>query len=155
MSAEPAAIAYLARRSVAPQWRGFLHALMEALDQQMDPPAREGFLRTVGYRMGLLAPLPGCATLGELETRMNDALAAAEWGYVELALDTQDRALLLTHSAPPVLATAADPEGEWVGAVLEGLHATWLASQPGAEASLAPRRVSSGLGTVVLRYGRN
>ena len=34
-----------------------------------------------------MLPLPACGTLGELEARMNDTLAAADWGYVRLSFD--------------------------------------------------------------------
>lgn len=153
-SAEPATLAYLVRRSASPQWRGFLRALVETLDEHMDAEARDTLLRTVGGRMGALSPLPGCTSLAELEARMNDVLAATDWGYVELAFDPDDHALMLTHSAAPALTTAADPGGTCIAAVLEGLHAAWLAGQPGAEAGLSAQRVATTPAAVVLRYGR-
>lgn len=153
-AAEPTALTYLARRGVAAQWRGFLRALVETLDANLDAASRDALLRAVGNRLGGLLPLPACGGLAELEARMNEAVAATDWGWVEIALDPNDRALVLTHCAAPAVATGADPTGGWIGAVLEGLYGTWLAAQPGAEASLSPRRLSAAAGSITLRYGR-
>ncbi len=153
-AAEPNALLYLARRSVAAQWRGFLRALVETLDANLDAASRDALLRAVGTRFAALTPLPACAGLAELEARVNEALAAADWGWAEIALDPNDRALVVTHCAAPVVATGADPSGGWIGAVLEGLYGTWFGSQPGAEPSLVPRRTDSKPGMIVLRYGR-
>jgi hypothetical protein len=153
-AAEPNALSYLARRGVAAQWRGFLRALVETLDANLDAASRDALLRAVGARLGALLPLPTCAGLAELEARVNEALAAADWGWAEIALDPNDRALVVTHCAAPVVATGADPAGGWVGAVLEGLYGSWFGSQPGAEPSLVPRRTGSRPGIILLRYGR-
>jgi len=153
-AAEPNALSYLARRGVAAQWRGFLRALVETLDANLDAASRDALLRAVGGRLAALTPLPACAGLAELEARMNEALAAADWGWAEIALDPNDRALLVTHCAAPAVATGADPSGGWVGAVLEGLYGAWFAGQPGAEPSLVPRRTGGGTGAIRLRYGR-
>lgn len=152
--ADPLTMAYLARKGVALQWRGFLRALVETLDANMEPDTRDALLRAVGARMAQLAPMPACGTLAELESRMNDVLAAADWGFVQLALDNQARALLLTHSAPPMVATHHDATGGWISAVLEGLYAAWLAAQPGAEGNVPLRRQPTAVGSVVLRFGR-
>ncbi len=153
-AAEPNALSYLARRGVAAQWRGFLRALVETLDANLDAASRDALLRAVGARFAALTPLPACAGLAELEARVNEALAAADWGWAEIALDPNDRALVVTHCAAPLVATGADPSGGWVGAVLEGLYGTWFGNQPGAEPSLVPRRTGTGPGRVLLRYGR-
>jgi hypothetical protein len=153
-AAEPTALTYLARRGVAAQWRVFLRALVETLDANLDAASRDALLRAVGARFGALAPLPPCGGLAELEARMNEVLAAADWGWVEIALDPGDRTLVLMHCAAPAVATGADPTGGWIGAVLEGLYGAWLAAQPGAEANLVPRRVGAIGGTMTLRYGR-
>lgn len=154
-AAEPTALSYLARRGVAAQWRIFLRALVETLDANLDAASRDALLRAVGARFGALAPLPPCAGLAELEARMNEVLAAADWGWVEIALDPGDRTLVLMHCAAPAVATGADPIGGWIAAVLEGLYGTWLAAQPGAEPNLMPRRVGAAGGSITLRYGRS
>lgn len=154
-SREPATLAYLARRGVAAQWRIFLRALVETLDANLDPVSRDALLRAVGARFATLSPLPPCGGLAELEARMNEVLAAADWGWVEIALDPGDRTLVLLHCAAPAVATEADPAGGWIGAVLEGLYGAWLAAQPGAEPQLMPRRAGAAGGTLTLRYGRS
>lgn len=153
-AAEPNALSYLARRGVAAQWRLFLRALVETLDANLDAASRDALLRAVGARFGALAPLPACGGLAELEARMNEVLAAADWGWVEIALDPGDRTLVLMHRAAPAVATGADPGGGWIAAVLEGIYGSWLAAQPGAEANLLPRRVAVAGGSITLRYGR-
>jgi len=153
-AAEPNALTYLARRGVAAQWRGFLRALVETLDANLDAASRDALLRAVGARFAALSPLPPCGGLAELEARMNEVLAAADWGWAEIALDPNDRSLVLTHCAAPAVATGADPSGGWIGAVLEGLYGNWLAAQPGAEPGLVPRRVGTSPGAITLRYGR-
>jgi hypothetical protein len=151
---DPLAMVYLARKGVAVQWRGFLRALVETLDANMEPDSRDALLRAVGGRMAQLSPMPACGTLGELESRMNDVLAAADWGFVQVALDNQARVLLLTHNAAPIVTTHHDAAGAWVCAVLEGLYAGWLAAQPGAEGGVPLKRQPAAPGSVVLRYGQ-
>lgn len=153
-AAEPTALTYLSRRSVGAQWRVFLRALVETLDANLDAASRDELLRAVGARFGALSPLPPCGGLAELEGRINEALAAVDWGWAEIALDPNERVLVVTHCAAPAVATGADPSGGWIGAVLEGLYGTWLAAQPGAEASLLPRRIGTTAGMITLRYGR-
>jgi len=147
-------LSYLARRGVPAQWRGFLRALIETLDANLDVASRDALLRAVGARLAGLMPLPACGSLPELETRINEALAAADWGWVEIALDPQDRSLVLTHTAAPSIAAGTEANGAWIAAVLEGLHGAWLGSQPGADPSLAPRKVAASASAVTLRYGR-
>jgi len=139
---------------VPAQWRGFLRALVETLDANLDIASRDALLRAVGARMGALAPLPACGSLPELEARMNEALAGCDWGWVEIQLDPQDRSLVLTHSAAPCVLAGAEMGNGWMGAVLEGLYGAWLGGQPGTDPSLAPRRVAGTPATVTLRYGR-
>lgn len=152
--AEPTTLSYLARRSVAAQWRTFLRGLVETLDSHLDAASRDSLLRAVGARMAGLAPVPQCGSLAELEARVNDILATMDWGYLELALDPNERVLVLTHCAAPTITTAADPSGGWIAAVLEGMYGQWLASQPGAEPSVQPLRVAGTPAAITLRYGR-
>lgn len=152
---DQAALAYFARRDVSAQWRGFLRALLETLDAHLDRNTRNGLLRAVGARLGQALPLPASATLGELEGRMNAALAELSWGYVAVALDETDRSLRLSHHAAPAVGVGGDEKGDWLGIVLEGLYATWLAAQQGAAAEGGPqlRLVRSEPGLILLRYG--
>jgi len=148
------ALTYSARRGVAAQWRVFLRAMMETLEGHLDHGAREGLLRMVGARMAALMPLPSCGSLSELESRINDTLAIADWGYVQISLDVNNRTVLLRHVAPPLVGTHADLTGSWVGSVLEGLYGSWLSHQPGAEPGLHVRRWGPDGGAMLLRYAR-
>ncbi len=152
---DPNALMYFARRGVAPQWRAFLRAMMETLEGQLDHGAREGLLRMVGARMAALMPLSPCGSLSELESRMNDTLAIADWGYVQLSLDVNNRTVLMRHVAAPLVGTHADLTGSWMGSVLEGLYGSWMSHQPGAEPGIHVRRWGPDGGAMMLRYARS
>ena len=128
---DEASLAYLARRDVSPQWRGFLQAMLGTLAHRLDEAERGALLRDMGERLAEAMPLGAASTLEDLEARMNAALAPARWGHVALELDPQDRRLRFTHRAAPCVASEADPAGAWIGPVLEGLYAGWLSAQPG------------------------
>jgi hypothetical protein len=130
---DQAALAYLARRDVSIQWRGFLRALVDTLDARMERQDRDALLRDAGGHFAALMPLPPAETLEGLESQMNEALAAVSWGHVTLELDPQDRRLRFTHRVAPCVATPQDPAGAWLGPVLEGLYGAWLSAQPGGE----------------------
>jgi hypothetical protein len=151
---EPMTAAYLARRGVSSQWRAFLRALVETLDEHLDAEGRASLMRAVGGRIADLTPLPHCGSLAEMEARINDALAMAEWGYAELSVDTATRQMAIRHHAAPVIATGNDPDGRWIGAVLEGLYAGWFANQPGADPGLKPVVTAFAPGGATLEYGR-
>ncbi|MFL1462209.1 cellulose biosynthesis protein BcsD [Roseococcus sp. DSY-14] len=144
-------LAWLARRAVPAPWRVLLGALLEALPGGAE--ARAETLRAAGARLAAAAPLPPCATLEELERRVNDALAAMDWGHAAFFLELGRGVLVVRHRAAPCIPTAEDPQGAWVAAVLEGLHEAWLAGQ----AQLAPaprlRRLSHEVGCTVLATG--
>jgi hypothetical protein len=148
------ALAYLARREVSAQWRGFLRALVETLDANLDRTGRDGLLRAVGARLGAALPLGPVETLEGLEARMNEALAGLSWGYVALAVDEADRSLRLTHRMAPLVATAGDAAGGWIAPVLLGLYATWLETQQGeAPAEAALTLAEAGPGAIGFRFG--
>lgn len=152
--AEPVTAAYLARRGVSGQWRAFLRALVETLDEHLDHEGRAALMRAVGRRMADAMPLPHCDTLKALESAINDALGAAEWGYCQISVNVETRRLVVTHAAAPAIGAGDDADGGWIGAVLEGLYAGWLAEQPGADAHLAPAMASYVPGEARLEYGR-
>jgi hypothetical protein len=152
--ADPTTAAYLARRGVSVQWRGFLRALVETLDAHLDTAGRTALMRIIGRRMADAMPLPHCDTLGGLEAQINDALAATEWGFCRLSVDLPGCRLLVTHAAAPVIGAGEDVEGAWIAAVLEGLYGGWLAEQPGADAAIAVAVAHYAPGEVRLRYGK-
>jgi hypothetical protein len=153
------ALAYLARRDVSVQWRGFLRALLQTLDSRMERTERDALLRSLGGHFAATMPLPAAETLAALESRMNDALAAAAWGQVALDLDERENALRITHSGAPCVSAPEDEDGAWIGAVLEGLYSAWLGAQyPSAEEEDAPGEIEARMtgfapGVAVLRYG--
>jgi len=146
--------AYLARRGVSAQWRAFLRALVETLDAHLDQAGRTALMRIIGRRMADAMPLAHCDTLAGLEAQVNDALAAAEWGFCHLAVDTEARRLVITHAAAPAIGAGEDTDGGWIGAVMEGLYTGWLTEQPGADAALSAEIASYTPGEAVLHYGR-
>jgi hypothetical protein len=150
---EPLTAAYLARRGVATQWRAFLRALVETLEEHLDAEGRAALMRAIGRRMAEAMPLAHCDTLADLESRINDALAAADWGYCELALDTGAKRLVVQHSAAPAVSAGGDAEGRWIGAVLEGLYGSWFGNQPGASGELQPALSTYAPGSATLHYG--
>lgn len=151
---EPVKAAYFARRGVSAQWRSFLRALVETLDDHLDAEGRASLMRTIGRRMADAAPLPHCDTLAEMESHINDALAAAEWGYAELLVDTGARRLIVRHHAAPALAAGTHSDGAWISPVLEGLYARWFAAQPGADAALKPVVTAYAPGHATMHYAR-
>lgn len=152
--ADQAALSYLARRGVSPQWRGFVRALLDVMHLHLPAEARLLLLRALGEGMARQMPLPVAATLAELEGAMNTALAAAEWGYVEVALDEAQAALVLRHVAAPLIPLPDDAAGAWIVPVLEGLYQTWLDAQPGAVQGVPVRQAGQEGGLVVLRYAQ-
>lgn len=152
--ADTTTAAYLARRGVSVQWRAFLRALVETLDAHLDAAGRTALMRIIGRRMAESMPLRHCDTLSGLEAQINDALAAAEWGFCRMAVDVETRRLVVTHLAAPAIGAGDDADGGWVGAVLEGLYGGWLSEQPGADATLAAEVAGYAPGETILRYGR-
>jgi hypothetical protein len=152
---DQSALAYLARRDVSVQWRDFLRALLDTLDDTLQRDGRDTLLRAVGGRFAAAMPLPAAHTLAALEVRMNEALAAAAWGHVVLDLDERERMLRLVHAAGPCISTPGDEDGAWLGPVLEGLYSTWFAAQPGGEDNngITVRVSALEPGLVTLRYG--
>jgi hypothetical protein len=153
-SAEPITAAYLARRGVAQQWRGFVRAMVETLDAHLDAEGRAALMRAIGARMAGAMPLGYCDTLAGLEAQINDALGSAEWGYCRLSLDLAARRLLVVHGAAPAVGAGEDADGSWAGAVLEGLYSAWFAGQPGADATMAARLTAWQPGEAQLLYAR-
>ncbi len=59
----PPSLAYLARRDVSPQWRGFLQAMLPALAAHLPEPGRDALLRETGERLAAAWPLQAADTL--------------------------------------------------------------------------------------------
>ena len=119
---EPTALlGWQARRGVSAQWRLFNAALLDCLEEA----GRD-------------------ETLLLLEGRVNDALAAMDWGHAEFFLDQGRRALVIRHLAAPLVPTKAAPDGGWTHPALV-LTAQELAGKTdgGADAFIGGRWVGS------------
>lgn len=136
-------------------WRPFLRALADEVDDAGGAEGRDALLREVGRRLARSHPLPAASRVDVLELEINDALAALGWGRASLAVSEADRALMIDHVGLPGVGGAGDPPGTWLSAVLEGVYEVWMAALPGADPSLGVRRVrATAGGSVLLRYGR-
>lgn len=150
-AADDAVLRYIGRRSVSAQWRGFVRCLLETLDANLEPEGRDALLRIVGERIALLHPLPACDSIALLQSRMNDALAAMDWGFVDLVVE--DHGLRIRHGAAPAVATDNDADGAWIAAVLEGLFSAWIGAQDGAQPDVQAQRDGARHGRIELVYG--
>lgn len=136
-------------------WRPFLRALAEELDTVAGPNGRDTLLHGVGRQLARLHPLSPRDSIDGLALEMNEVLDAFGWGQVDIAFDGQNGCLLLTHQGFPRVGGLGDPPGSWLAGVLTGLYEGWLAQQPGADAFLAARRMtSSSPEAVIIRYGK-
>jgi len=154
MTTDAPMAAFLARRQVSAQWRGFLRCLVETLDSNLAQEDRNALLRAVGARMAAQTPLPAVGRLGDLEQRMNDVLAEVDWGFVEIFVDEERNRLVLNHTGAPAIATEADVTGAWIASVLEGLYGSWFAAQSGSLPNLSAAAVEVSVGRLQLDYGR-
>ena len=133
----------------------FLRALAAEIDGQAGPAGRDALLRAVGRQMARLAPLAPVASLEALEAEMNAALEGIGWGRTRLSLHEAERALVFTHAGLPRAGGLGEPPGQWLAAALEGLYETWMGAQPGADATVAARRLASTTADeVVIKYAR-
>ncbi len=139
----------------SPEFRDFLRALAVEIDAQAGPQGRDTLLRGVGQQMARLRPLPAVTSMEALELEMNETLAAMGWGRTHIALQEAERCLVISHSDLPRVGSKGEPAGLWLAAVLEGLYETWMAQQPGADASLTARRQpSENIDVIKLHYKR-
>lgn len=125
---------YLSRRHVSPQWAPFLAALATELGGVGNDAAATAFMRAIGARVARQHPLGKLALLEELESHINAALAAMDWGWTRLAAGEDH--ILITHGACPNVLDN-DAGRAWpplMAAVLSGAYGAWLAEQgsPGA-----------------------
>ena len=139
----------------AVNWRPFLRALADEVDDAGGAEGRDALLREVGRRLARHHPLPAASRVDVLELEVNEALAAMGWGSANLRVSEADRALMIEHAGLPGVGGAGDPPGTWLSAVLEGVYEVWLAALPGADPSLSVRKIrATAGGGVSLRYGR-
>ena len=139
----------------AQDWRPFLRALGAELDAVAGIAGRDSLLHGVGRQLARQHPLSPRVSTEGLALDMNEVLDALGWGRVRISFSAQEGCLYLTHEGMPRVGGQGDPPGTWLAATLAGLYEGWMAQQPGANASLVARCVTSSRGEdIVIRYGR-
>ena len=138
------------------QWRLFVRALAEEVENLAGAEERDDMLRGVGRRLSRLMPIAAVQTLEALEMEMNDALHATGWGQVRLEVRETERSVHVVHTGMPRIGSLGMPSGQWLSAMLEGLYDGWFAQQPGSKTSLSARRMSAVPGnSVTISYQRH
>jgi Cellulose synthase subunit D len=142
---EQGSLAYFTNRPSSPQWSGFLRAFAQELTAQMPAAESRAFCRLLGQRWARENPLPEATRLGDLETVVNQWLAARDWGWVSIR-DLQS-SLEFQHSCSPLRQAFGTEGWAWSVGLLEGLYTQW-ARQFGAGDGLVVRQVGSVEGVV-------
>jgi len=146
---------YMRERLFSRQWRPFMCSLMTELFSNFEVEEACGLLRQIGGRLAAETPLPKLGTLEELETGVNEALSAMNWGYIRLSLVGAE--IEIVHRAYPDIGAAQPARQAWragFGAILEGLYTTWLQMQGGRHDMRARTRPeASETLAVTLRFG--
>jgi hypothetical protein len=151
-SIEGTTLGVAARRSCAPQWRTFMEALAATMPQVAGDELALRILGGVGAAIAKEQPVAACTSLPELKAAMNTALAALDWGQVDIY--EAERALEFVIVGYPCF-DGLEAQTAFA-AILEALLEGWLsmqASRPG----LAMRLVERGRGSyppLVFRYER-
>jgi hypothetical protein len=118
---------YYVERNVSVQWRGFLTALAEEFNDQLDVAELRALMRHIGERFASHAPLPGSNpgsdTIDALQDAINALWDPLDWGRIEL-VEHADH-LLLTHYCAPLNAFG-DAGARWAPAFLEGVYRNWF-----------------------------
>lgn len=148
---QSANLAYYGGQHNSRQWRAFILTLLEEMHQSAGPDDASAFLRHVGQRMAQAHPLGEQGTLEALEGELNRAMRDMEWGWVRLAIE--GATLRIVHGAYPGIQEKAEPWGQSIAAVLEGMYQHWF-QQQNAEVTLTVRCIeASASGALVFRCG--
>jgi hypothetical protein len=144
---------FLLRERISGQWLGFLQAMSEELQAQLEPKELRELLRGIGVRQAQALPMEAQDTVEALEAAMNVHLQRMRWGYVELS-DTGDY-LQVRHKLCP-LPTALGLPADVAGGVLEGLYECWFRNA-GAEDGLTAVQSPAGADAAALefKFGQN
>jgi hypothetical protein len=129
---------YHASHQASKQWRGFLTALAQEFETQLDTAHLRELMARIGVRFADAHPAGACATLDELVAFFNTTWSSLDWGFVNLV--EQDEYLAIEHFCAP-LAAFGNTAATWTPAFLEGAYQRWL-SELGA-AGLALRQVEA------------
>ncbi|MCX2943884.1 cellulose biosynthesis protein BcsD [Rahnella perminowiae] len=143
---------YYRQRHTTPGWQSLVQVLFSGILASADDEDGRHFLTLMGNNLARQHPLPGSATLGELEDNINQLLRHFDWGVVKLEATQQQ--LALVHIAWPVSPQGQDDE-LWSIALIslfEGLYAEWLLSQGGQPYVPLRWQESTPEGAFVFRY---
>jgi hypothetical protein len=114
---------YFARHQASVQWRGFLAALAEEFESQLETSQLRQLMTRIGARFAASHPAGTCATLDDLTSFLNGTWSSLDWGFVNLL--ERDEYLLIEHCCAP-LGAFGEQAGRWTPAFLEGAYQYWL-----------------------------
>jgi hypothetical protein len=114
---------YYTRHQPSAQWSGFLTALAEEFETQLDTAQLRILMARIGARFAARYPSGECATLDDLAAFLNAIWSQLDWGVVRLA--ERDDYLSIEHSCAP-LAAFGERGSPWASAFLEGAYQHWL-----------------------------
>lgn len=114
---------YYTRHQTSAQWRGFLTALADEFDAQLDTAQLRVLMTRIGARFAANYPAANCTTLDDLSVFLNGVWSSLDWGFVRLT--EQSAYLSIEHGCAP-LAAFGERAAAWTPAFLEGAYQHWL-----------------------------
>jgi hypothetical protein len=114
---------YYTRHQTSMQWRGFLTALAEEFETQLEASQLRVLMARIGARFAASYPAADCTTLDDLASFLNSVWSALDWGFVHLT--ERDDYLSIQHFCAP-LAAFGERATSWASAFLEGAYQHWL-----------------------------
>jgi hypothetical protein len=114
---------YYTRQHASVQWRGFLAALAEEFETQLETSQLRQLMSRIGVRFAGTYPASECATLDDLASFLNRIWSALDWGFVQLT--ELDDYLSIEHYCAPLTAFG-ERAAAWASAFLEGAYQHWL-----------------------------
>ncbi|SDV47845.1 cellulose biosynthesis protein BcsD [Chitinasiproducens palmae] len=151
MEQEKAKLDYYAEQQCSMQWRGFLGALADEMNEQLPVEDLRSLWRRIGERFAARAPLGDCQTIEDLQAAINTVWVRLGWGWASIG--DQGDALTISHFCAPLRHAFGPDSANWSAAYLEGVYQTWF-SALGVDASLRVRQVSDDLDNLVFRLAR-
>jgi hypothetical protein len=143
---------YLLERQISPQWRGMLTALATEFEAQIGRDELRLLMHRVGSRFAAAHPLPACGSTAELARALNDYWQEMDWGYVELADESES--LRIVHYCAPLQAFGGTALA-WTPAFLEGVYQTWLSALGAHGLSVAQTSAFGEDTAIEFRLGRH
>jgi Cellulose synthase subunit D len=114
---------YYTRHQASTQWRGFLTALAEEFESQLDTVQLRQLMARIGVKFAGSHSPGACATLDELASFFNATWSSLDWGFVNLV--ERDEYLAIEHYCAPLAAFGGNADA-WTPAFLEGAYQHWL-----------------------------